>query len=194
MKDFWNSASIYCKGVTIPGSGGMQVKASLYMDDVAVFCADLTSVRRLLKVCEQFERASGAKVNRGKSEAMFFGNWADRSFVPFTVREDYLKVLGIWFGAKIGMSTLPRPGKKCRSNLVGKNLVIRYEVLSVLLYVAQVWAIPRSCAAAVTMAIFKFIWRSKMDLVRRETMHKSPDKGGKDVPNPVLCAAASSCV
>eukprot|EP00061_Rhincodon_typus_P015510 g43222.t1 len=26
--------------------------------------------------CNQFELASGAKVNRGKSEAMFFGNWA----------------------------------------------------------------------------------------------------------------------
>eukprot|EP00061_Rhincodon_typus_P015763 g43625.t1 len=36
-----------------------------------------------------------AKVNRGKSEAMFFENRADRSFIPFTVRTDYLKMLGI---------------------------------------------------------------------------------------------------
>eukprot|EP00061_Rhincodon_typus_P002057 g16499.t1 len=83
--------------VTIPGSGGLQVKASLCMDDVAVSYSDPQSVSTLLSICEQFELASGAKVNRGESEAMFFGNWAARSFIPFTVRTDYLKVLGIWF-------------------------------------------------------------------------------------------------
>eukprot|EP00061_Rhincodon_typus_P018427 g47595.t1 len=31
------------------------------------------------------------------SEAIFHGNWADQSFIPFTIRTDYLKVLGIWF-------------------------------------------------------------------------------------------------
>eukprot|EP00061_Rhincodon_typus_P011318 g36244.t1 len=86
------------RGVTIPDSGSLQVKTSLYMDDVTVFCSYWWSVSRLLSICDQFELASGAKVNKGKSEAMFFGNWADRSFIPFTVRTDYLKVLGVWFG------------------------------------------------------------------------------------------------
>eukprot|EP00061_Rhincodon_typus_P018143 g47195.t1 len=45
-----------------------------------------------------FELASGANVNRGEGKAMFFGNWADQYFIPFTTRTDYLKVLGIWFG------------------------------------------------------------------------------------------------
>eukprot|EP00061_Rhincodon_typus_P005645 g25418.t1 len=81
------------RGVTILGSGGLQVKASLYVDDVAVFCTDQRSVNKLLSICDQFELASDAKVNRGKNKAMFFGNWADRSCIPFTVRTDYLKVL-----------------------------------------------------------------------------------------------------
>ncbi|XP_067899215.1 uncharacterized protein [Heterodontus francisci] len=74
--------------MTIPGSGGTQVKVSLYMDDIAIFCSDLLSVRTLMS--DQFKLASGDKVNCSKSEAMFFGNWADRSFVP--VRSDYRKV------------------------------------------------------------------------------------------------------
>ncbi|XP_067913684.1 uncharacterized protein [Heterodontus francisci] len=200
------------RGVTIPGSGGTQVKTSLYMDDVAVFCSDPLSVRRLMSICGQFELASGAKVNHGKSEAMFFGNWADRSFVPFTVRSDYLKVLGIWFGrAGACTKTWEERVAKVRQKLgmwgqrslyiVSKNLVIRCEALTMLLYVVQVWPIPHSCAVAVTRAIFRFVWGSKMDRVRRDTMFKSLDMGGKNVPNVALilmttfvCGCIKLCV
>eukprot|EP00061_Rhincodon_typus_P009336 g32764.t1 len=92
---------------------------SMYMDDVAIFCLDPQLVSRLLSICDQFELASGAKVNRGKSEAMFFGNWADRSFIPFTVRTGYLKyantkchdVLRFYWSLvlrRIGLASLPR--------------------------------------------------------------------------------------
>eukprot|EP00061_Rhincodon_typus_P014580 g41681.t1 len=47
--------------MTIPGSGGLEVKASPYMDDVAIFCLDPLSVCRLMNICDQFELASGAK-------------------------------------------------------------------------------------------------------------------------------------
>eukprot|EP00061_Rhincodon_typus_P016526 g44791.t1 len=57
---------------------------------------ELNLVHRLISICNQIELTSGAKINQGKSEAKFFGNWADRSFIPFIVRADYLKVLGIW--------------------------------------------------------------------------------------------------
>eukprot|EP00061_Rhincodon_typus_P010553 g34926.t1 len=78
-------------GVTIPGSRSLQVKASLYVDDVTIFCSDPLSVSRLVSICVQFELALDAKVNQGKSESLFFGNQADRSFIPFTIRTDYLK-------------------------------------------------------------------------------------------------------
>ncbi|GCC35651.1 hypothetical protein chiPu_0014138 [Chiloscyllium punctatum] len=73
------------------------------MDDVADFCSDPLSVHRLMCICDQFEWALGAKVNRGKSEAMLFRNWADQSSIPITVRTDHLKVLGIWFGGGWGV-------------------------------------------------------------------------------------------
>eukprot|EP00061_Rhincodon_typus_P009374 g32829.t1 len=49
----------------------------------------------LMSICNHFELASGAKVDPGKSEAMLFENWVNRSFIPFA---DYLEVLGIRFG------------------------------------------------------------------------------------------------
>eukprot|EP00061_Rhincodon_typus_P005131 g24273.t1 len=160
------------RGVTIPGSGSLQVKASPYMDDVAVFCSDPLSVHSLMSISDQFELASGAKVNQGQREAMFFGNWAVRSFIPFTVRTDYLKVLGIRFGGA-GACT-----KSCE-DCIAK-------------YIAQLCPVPRKCAVSVTQAIFHFIWRSKIDWVCRDSMYKTLDKlEAGNVPRAALILLAT---
>eukprot|EP00061_Rhincodon_typus_P006126 g26431.t1 len=88
-----------------------------------------------MSFCLQSKLASGAKVNRGKSETMVFGNWANQFFVPFTIRTDYLKVLGIWFGgAGVCTKSWEERITKVRQRLglwahhsltiVGKSLVI----------------------------------------------------------------------
>eukprot|EP00061_Rhincodon_typus_P013125 g39302.t1 len=189
------------RGVTIPGSGGPQVKASLCMDEVTTFCSDLLSVCRLMSICNQFELASGAKVNHGKSEVMFFGNRTDQSFVPFIARTDYLKMLGIWFGgagarAQTWKEHIAKVKQKlgfwehCSFSIVGKNLVIGCETLTLLLYMVRVWPIHQNGAIADTRAIFHFIWKSNMDRVHKDTMHKTLDKGEKNVPNATLILMA----
>eukprot|EP00061_Rhincodon_typus_P006489 g27183.t1 len=104
-------------------------------NNIAVFRPDPLSVRRLMSISDQFELASGAKVNRGKSEAKFFGNWAVRSYILFTVITDYLKVLGLWLGGpgactKSWEERIAKVKQKlvfwehCSLPMVGKNLVI----------------------------------------------------------------------
>eukprot|EP00061_Rhincodon_typus_P014277 g41205.t1 len=51
---------------------------------------------------------------------------------------------------------------QCSLSIVGDNLIIGYEVRSVL-YVALVWSTPHACTTAVTRVIFRFIWTSKVD-------------------------------
>lgn len=60
-----------------------------------------------------------------------------------------------------------------------KQLVIRCEVLSELLYLEQMWPIPRYSALAITHTVSQFPWGSKMEQVRQITMQKSTDKGDK---------------
>eukprot|EP00061_Rhincodon_typus_P006461 g27125.t1 len=140
------------------------------MDDVTVFCSNPLSVHRLISICNQFELASGAKVNRGKSKAMFFN--------PFTVKTDYLKVLGIWFGgaracAKTCEECIAKVRQKlgfwehCSLSIVGENLVIRCEVLSLLLYVA--WAIPYHLSF-----VEKFAMKNTFDhkSIRKRSAHR----------------------
>ncbi|KAM4012599.1 LOW QUALITY PROTEIN: uncharacterized protein ACNLHF_004704, partial [Anomaloglossus baeobatrachus] len=195
------------RGITAPGPERFEVKCSLYMDDVTVFCADRRSVDTLVQTCETFGRASGAKVNCGKSEAMLFGDWQPASSAPFpfSIQPDFIKVLGVWFGKegaalksweerltkitqRIGLWSLRR--LTCE----GKALVLRNEVLPVLQYTAQAWPPPATVCRAITRTVFRFVWGSKMDRVKRSIMYKDPRKGGKGVPDiPTLLRSSFVC-
>ncbi|KAM4012337.1 uncharacterized protein ACNLHF_005029, partial [Anomaloglossus baeobatrachus] len=195
------------RGITAPGPERFEVKCSLYMDDVTVFCADRRSVDTLVQTCETFGRASGAKVNCGKSEAMLFGDWQPASSAPFpfSIQPDFIKVLGVWFGKegaalksweerltkitqRIGLWSLRR--LTCE----GKALVLRNEVLPVLQYTAQAWPPLATVCRAITRTVFRFVWGSKMDRVKRSIMYKDPRKGGKGVPDiPTLLRSSFVC-
>ncbi|KAM9330996.1 uncharacterized protein PAF06_019337 [Gastrophryne carolinensis] len=194
------------RGITAPGPGRREVKCSLYMDDVTVFCADQRSISALVQTCEDFGRASGAKVNCGKSEALLFGNWHLSSPVPFSVKPDFVKILGVWFGAegadlKSWNERLSKMNSKFglwslrNLTIEGKTLVLRNEILPVLQYLAQAWPPRVKTRKTITRAVFNFIWGSKLDRVRRTRMYKEHRKGGKGVPDiSTMLMAAFTCI
>lgn len=182
------------QGIVIPGSGGTQLKCSLYMDDVSLFCRDQPSIDKLIQVCDWFGQASGARINFEKSEAMIFGLWSSGISIPFSVKTGFIKILGIWFGGegailKSWEERLSKVNQKFGLwqqrvlTLEGKALVLRNEILPVLLYVAQVWPLLYACIRAINKAVFHFIWGSKMDRLSRAIMFKPAKNGGKNVPD-----------
>eukprot|EP00079_Xenopus_tropicalis_P029462 XP_012824861.1 PREDICTED: uncharacterized protein LOC105948215 isoform X1 [Xenopus tropicalis] len=194
------------RGITAPGPARSQIKCSLYMDDVTVFCADQPSVRALVQTCEDFSKASGAKVNCGKSETLLFGDWNLASDnVPFSIKADFIKILGVWFGGEgAALKCWEERMAKVRQKIglwslrdltiEGKTLVLRNEILPVLQYMAQAWPPLATVCRAITRAVFHFIWGSKMDRVKRSVMYKAPCKGGKGVPDiPTLLRSFFVC-
>lgn len=184
------------RGITAPGPDRREVKCSLYMDDVTVFCADRRSIDTLAQTCEDFGQASGAKVNCGKSEVMLFGKWflPSSAPIPFSIKTDFIKILGVWFGAEgAALKSWEERLSKMRQKfglwslreltIEGKTLVLRSEILPVLQYLAQAWPPRVNTCKAITRAVFHFIWSSKMDRVKRAVMFKEPLKGGKGVPD-----------
>ncbi|XP_073478657.1 uncharacterized protein [Aquarana catesbeiana] len=184
------------RGITAPGPDRREVKCSLYMDDVTVFCADRRSIDTLAQTCEDFGQSSGAKVNCGKSEVILFGKWflPSSAPIPFSVKTDFIKILGVWFGAegaalKSWEERLSKMQQKFglwslrELTIEGKTLVLRSEILPVLQYLAQAWPPRVNTCKAITRAVFHFIWSSKMDRVKRAVMFKEPLKGGKGVPD-----------
>ncbi|KAJ1167592.1 hypothetical protein NDU88_007981 [Pleurodeles waltl] len=63
------------RGIPTPGDAKKDVKCTLYMDDVTLFCTDGKSVQSLLEACKDFGKASRAKINVDKSQAKLFGRW-----------------------------------------------------------------------------------------------------------------------
>lgn len=59
------------KGLTPPGSRGMEVKYPMYMDDITLLLTDNKSIDESLAVCEDFTAASGMRINKGKSEVIY---------------------------------------------------------------------------------------------------------------------------
>ena len=186
----------WVKGVCIPGSGGDTAKCFLYMDDVNILCTDRTSVDRTLDMTDFYGRASGARLNRNKTQAQFYGPWTatDMTGLPLTVTRTDLKILGVKFDRQGGGDTnWPGLIGKVKQRLgywglrgltmEGKVLIIKAVILPLLLSVSAVFMPPRRVILTLERAIFYFLWGSKWERLRREVMKKPKEKGGKGVPD-----------
>ena len=69
-------------GVQLPNSLE-QFKCSGYADDTTVAATSDESIEQTFTIYCQFERASGACLNRGKSKGMWAGSWKDRPDKPY---------------------------------------------------------------------------------------------------------------
>jgi len=133
-------------GFLLPSAHGKQAKVQQYADDLTTVLKDFRSLVSLFDLISVYERGSGAKLNRSKTEAMWLGAWKDRSGQPLGltwVRKT--KILGVVFGT---ISTemenwQPKIDKlekalnlwKSRSlSYVGKCLIVNVLGLSKLLY------------------------------------------------------------
>ncbi|KAJ1170263.1 hypothetical protein NDU88_002143 [Pleurodeles waltl] len=194
------------RGIQTPGDAKKEVKCSLYMDDVTLFCTDGKSVQSLPEACKDFGKASGEKINVDKSQAKLFGRWdLCNEPLPFPVEAGLVKILGIWFGgpgaaAKSWNERLAKVKQKLgfwslrHLSIEGKALVLRNDALPVLQYVTQAWPLLANVERAVNSMVFHFVWHSKMDRVKRTVMHKEHRKGGKAVPDiPTILRAFFVC-
>ena len=92
-----NSKNI--RGFLLPGAGSKQFKVRQYADDTTSFVKDYSSLVSLFDLIMIYEKGSGDKLNRSKSEAMWLGVWRSRTDEPLGltwVRK--MKILGVFFG------------------------------------------------------------------------------------------------
>ena len=79
--------------------GAREIKIAQYADDTTVCLKNPEPTSVLLDLLEKFERCSGLKINRTKSEAMWLGKWKNREDTPVNVKwpKDSVFALGIHF-------------------------------------------------------------------------------------------------
>lgn len=92
----------------------LEHKIAQYADDTNVCVSNMTSLDELFKTLADFEKATNAKVNNDKTEALWVGKWKGRMDKPHQLKwnNNYVKFLGIYVGNKVGAS-----GSKTLSDL-----------------------------------------------------------------------------
>ena len=147
----------------------------------------------LLDLLEKFERCSGLKLNRTKSEAMWLGKWKNREDTPFNVKwpKDSVFALGIHFSdsAKVSgklnfyekLDVLEKTlnnWKRRKLTLLGKINIVKSMGLSKLIYNASVLPVPKNFSDQVNKVTFNFIWDNKMAKIKKNTIIGGRKNGG----------------
>ena len=154
------------EGFLLAGGGGLQARARLYADDVFAGFKNLKSLETLLSLIELYEKGTGAKLNKSKTEAMWMGAWRFRSDEPLGLTwVKKMKVLGVTIPAEQDNYWMPKINKlvkalnlwRARSlSLLGKALIINVLGLSKLLYLAKVLIVPAWVFARVSSIVWPF--------------------------------------
>ena len=182
------------EGIRIPGSPNTQNKVSQYADDTTLILANDFSVNRAFNLINVYERGSGSKLNKTKTEGLWLGSQAGRTSGPVNITwvTDNIKSLGIFFGNTHAdnanwVSRVEKLEKrlnlwKMRTlSLKGKALIINALGASGLWYVATVLPMPEWVFTRIERAIWEFLWHGKTELVKRTTCRRPCDLGGLSV-------------
>uniref|UniRef100_A0A3P9NBN4 Reverse transcriptase domain-containing protein n=1 Tax=Poecilia reticulata TaxID=8081 RepID=A0A3P9NBN4_POERE len=181
------------KGIIPPGNYGKDVKLTMYMDDLTLLVVDNSSIKESLKICERFTVASGMKINKTKSEIMY-RNWNDIKINWGLIEQsDSIKVLGVYVGENMKIDNwkakLPKiqgkllQWKDRELSLIGKVLVIKTEIISTLAYLASTFPLPHKIMASLRKMMFRFLWGSQHEKLKRDIMYRPLSEGGRNVPN-----------
>lgn len=142
-----------------------------------------------------YERGSGAKLNRSKTEAMWLGSWKSRVDEPLGLTwVCKMKILGVIFETipveidnwepKLEKLEKALNLWKSRSLLfVGKALIVNVLGLSKLLYLGRLLPMPTWVLARVNQLVWGFVWGSRMETVSRNTCSLNVKVGGLGICN-----------
>jgi exonuclease III len=177
-------------GLSLPGTTESCVTTG-YADDVTGVLTSEASIGHLLDSCSQYGRASGSKLNMGKSKAIWMGQWENREDAPYGLTwVKKIKICGVWFG--VGFS----PGEfwdlilakldrtldlwKCRHlSFTGKANIVNVMALSKLWYSVSSAVMPPVYIRKLNSVIFKYFWHpNQMELVSRNTLLHNKLQGG----------------
>ena len=177
-----------------------EFRSSGYADDTTVAATTDDSITETFNIYSTYERASGAKLNWGKSKGLWAGSWKDRTDAPHGLRwVKQLPLLGAIFS--IGDYTIPtwEPAvAKLEKRLMawsgrqlsfqGKTVVINTLALSQIWHLCHVFVISPWAEKRINKAIWSFFWSGKRDLVAQTTVTLPKSQGGFGVINFALKA------
>ena len=176
-------------GVFLPQSLE-QFKCSRYADDTTIASTMDESIEKTFAVYSKFEKASGARLNSGKSKGMWQGSWKHHTDTPFCIQwAQQLPLLGATFSASDYSAPTFEPavaklekrlsdwsGRKL--SFQGKATIINSLALSQIWHLCHVFPVPKWAVKHINKAVWSSFWSGKRDLVKRKVVCLPKSKGG----------------
>ena len=176
------------KGIEI---NGLETKLLQFADDTIAILSNLNSANALLSLLEDFEKASGLKLNVKKTEAMWIGSLRSCEDQPLGVKwQTCVKVLGIHITYDVKLlveKNFKQRLKKIRNtinlwkvrglSIHGKVTIIKAFSLSKMIYPSSVLPTPPEIIKEFNNLVFQFLWNGKDKVTRRST-YAPYDSGG----------------
>lgn len=172
--------------------GEQDIKLVAFADDTTVFLRDETDATKLFKILQKFEKVSGLKINRGKSEGFWLGAQKNSYHRPLGIKwKTCIKILGITISydkeesVKLNFdSTLLKIKQKLNVwkqrdlTIYGKILLIKTYALSQILYLTSVLPVPEAFMIKLDEIIFNFLWNGKAHKVKKSVIIQDVENGG----------------
>jgi len=177
-------------GFLLPGAHGKEFRLAQYADDTTLYIKTDRSLQQVLNVVQRYENASGARLNKTKTEAMWLGQWSGRTDTPHGLKwVKKMRILGIVFGhGEVETDNWsPKLAKLEKSlnvwrtrelSLIGKALIINTIGASRFWYAARVLPVPKWVVLQYEKLVWAFIWKTKVQPVARKTMIGPIQEGG----------------
>ncbi len=169
-----------------------EIKISSYADDSTLILLTEHDVKLAFDFLKVFEKASGLKINKGKTKGLWLGSNKYNKSKPFGIKwPKSLKILGIHISHDSELMNLKNFDEKLEKmkkklnfwkmrdlTLYGKVLLIKTYGISQLLYVSSVLNVPRGIIDEAEQILYEFLWGGNSHKIKKNVIIQTYENGG----------------
>ena len=189
-------ASPLLSGLPLPSPDFENALVSQYADDTTLLCTSDDEIKEVFSIYDDYERASGAKLNMEKCKGLWCGSWRGRSVSPVDIQWSSKSITCL--GTVIGHGDLSHENwdkrltsltstldvwRKRSLSFLGKTLVVNNLGLSQLWYLASVLHVASWVFKEIDSKVYPFFWSGGRDLVKRNVLMQPLSRGGYNLVN-----------
>ena len=170
-----------------------------YADDTTICIKDDVGIIEVFNVIKKFVDASNSKINIKKTKIYGFGDWSNRVNWPIEnlkIEMEYFSTLGITFSANYDNALSITWNKVCNKvknglaaitnrgmNIYQKAIIVNSMISSKIWYTSHIYPITMEHTKEINTNIFKYIWNSNTNPLKRDELYKKRNEGGLGLIN-----------
>lgn len=177
--------------------GSQKIRLQQYADDTSFILNSPTEITNIYKILETYEKISGLKVNKDKTEALAtFGE--DEKYIqlnhPEIKTKENIKILGLhfsknmnptpWTNTFLHVKSILKSHETRKLTILGKTTIINSLILPHILKTARIYPIPNHIKQKTESLIYRFTWKPNIvEQVKRSELQCSKSEGGVSALN-----------